>query len=187
NRHRADLLRTEKAVGKGGRIEQKEQHPLFATDAQRTKTIGQPIGPVSDLGIRNRLIATENRRPSTAAFANVAIDQVVGDVKRIRNGNDRSRWRGALDRRGHAPSLELAFASPAPDLSHVVAVAAHGLAPLLSRLACFRTRKLVSGALLICSPAALGGDRPLTLAGHPGETAAITGCAPCAARPGPRP
>ena len=76
---------------------------------------------------------------AAASFANVPIDQVVSDVERIRDRNDRSRRCGALDRRGHAPSLELAFASPAADIGHVIAVAAHCLAAFLSRLARLRT------------------------------------------------
>ena len=75
---------------------------------------------------------------SPTQLANVPIDQVVSDVKRVRDGNDRSRPGGALDRRGHAPSLELAFASPAADIGHVIAVAAHRLAAFLSRLARLR-------------------------------------------------
>src|SRR5439155_20246156 len=122
----------------------------------------------------DRLIATEDGRPAAASFANVAIDQVISDVERIRDGNDRGRRCGALDRRGHAPSLELAFASPAADLGHVVPIAAHGLAAFLSRLARLRGCKLMSGSLLVGGAASFGGDRPLSLVVHPGETPTIT-------------
>ena len=138
NRYRTDLLGAKKAVDKSGGIEQEQQYAFLATDAQGTETVGQAAGAIRDLRVGDRLIATEDRRLASASFANVPIDQVVSDVKRVRDGNDRSRPGGALDRRGHAPSLELAFASPAADIGHVIAVAAHRLAAFLSRLARLR-------------------------------------------------
>src|SRR6266568_1672364 len=62
----------------------------------------------------------------------------------------------------------LTLPAPAPNLRHVAAIAADSLATLLPRLASL--------------PSTRGGDSPLSLIAHPGETPAVAGRTPRAAR-----
>ena len=67
------------------------------------------------------------------------------------------------------------LASPAADLRHVTPVAADGLASLLSRLPRLSRRKLVSRALFVGGAATLGGNCPLALVTHAGESSERAG------------
>src|SRR5919198_1297536 len=72
---------------------------------------------------------------------------------------------------GRAAGSAACFAALAPDLGHVVAVAAHHLATLAARLARLLGGELVRGALLMGGAAALTGDIALLLIIHGGEAA----------------
>src|SRR5438552_15961680 len=78
----------------------------------------------------------------------------------------------------------LTLPAPAPNLRHVAAIAADSLATLLPRLAGLRRRELVSRTLLVSRPSTRCGDSPLSLIAHPGETPAVAGRTPRAARAG---
>src|SRR6266849_7472176 len=67
----------------------------------------------------------------------------------------------------------LALSALSPDLGHVPAIAADGLATLLPRLPGFRPGELMGRSLLVGGPSARCGDFPLALVAHPGEASAV--------------
>src|ERR671937_192355 len=71
-------------------------------------------------------------------------------------------------------STPLVLASPTANLRHVAAVAADGLAALLTGLPSFRATEFVCRPLLVGGPSALGGNGPLSLIAHPGEPPPLT-------------
>ena len=84
NSHRADFDGAEKGVEKFGRVEKQEEHALFRADAEIAKRVSGAVGALEELLVSNALVAAFDGDVLRAAFENVAIHEICGDVEELR-------------------------------------------------------------------------------------------------------
>jgi len=84
NGHRADLDGSEKGVEKFRRVQQQKEDTLFGAHAERQKGIADAIGSFQQLLIGDPLVATFDSDLRAAAFLDVAIHKMRGDIEGFR-------------------------------------------------------------------------------------------------------
>ena len=88
NRHRADLDRAEEAAGEVRRIEQQQRDPLFPPHAEMVaQRAAGAVDALQQLLKRDALVAALDGDLRAAAFADVAIDKMRGDVEDVGEGH----------------------------------------------------------------------------------------------------
>ena len=83
----ADFDRAEKAVEKFRRVEKQQKDALFGADAKRQEDVADAIGIVQKLLITDALVAALDGDFGAAAFLDVAVHEVRGDIEGIRQRN----------------------------------------------------------------------------------------------------
>ena len=84
DRHGADFDGAEKGVEKFGRIEKQEEDALFWVDTEIAKRVTGAVGALEELPVRDALFAAFDGDVLRAAFENVAVHEVGGDVEELR-------------------------------------------------------------------------------------------------------
>jgi len=79
----ADFDGAEKGVQKFGRVEKQEKDPLFGADAELEQGITDAVGVFQELLVGDPLVAALDGDFRAAAFVDVAVDEVRGDVEGV--------------------------------------------------------------------------------------------------------
>ena len=82
--HGADFYGAEEGVEKFGRIEKQEEDALFRADAEIAKRVAGAIGALEELLVGDAFVAAFDGDVLRAAFENVAVHEVGGDVEELR-------------------------------------------------------------------------------------------------------
>src|SRR5260370_1368076 len=80
----ADFDGAEKGVEKFGRIEKQEEDALFRADSEIAKRVTDAVGALEELLGGDALVAAFDGDVLRAAFENVAVHEVGGDVEEMR-------------------------------------------------------------------------------------------------------
>ena len=80
----ADFDGAKEGVEKFGRVEKQEEHALFRADAEVAKRVSGAVGALEELFVSNALVAAFDGDVLRAAFENVAIHEICGDVEELR-------------------------------------------------------------------------------------------------------
>jgi hypothetical protein len=94
----ADFDGAEKGVEKFGRIEKQEEDALFWVDTEIAKRVAGTVGAFEELLVGDALVAAFDGDVLRAAFENVAVHEVGGDVEEMRQVDHvaamfAARWR----------------------------------------------------------------------------------------------
>lgn len=87
NSHCADLDRAEKGVEKFGRVQKQKKDAFFGTNAESQKNVADAVGIFQELQIGDALVAAFDGDFGAAAFLDIAVHEVSGDIERIRQRN----------------------------------------------------------------------------------------------------
>lgn len=80
----ADFDGTEEGVKEFGGIGQQEEHAFFGADAEVAKGIAGAVGALEELMVTDALLTAFNGDVIGAAFEDVAVHEVGGDVEELR-------------------------------------------------------------------------------------------------------
>ena len=84
NGHGADFDGAEKGVEKFGRVEKQEEDALLRADAEIAKRVTGAVGALEELLVGDALFPAFDGDVLRAAFENVAVHEVGGDVEELR-------------------------------------------------------------------------------------------------------
>ncbi len=99
HRHRADLEDAEERLHVRGTVGEGHHHPLLGLDPQAAQDVAEAVGQGLDLAVVEPAIAADEGRAPSASFPHAVVEEVVGEVERLRRvkghggGGLRSRGR----------------------------------------------------------------------------------------------
>lgn len=92
NGHRADFDGPEEGVEKFGGVEKQEEHSVIGTHAQIAKCVADAVGALEELLVSDTLVATFDGDILRAAFQDVVVHEVSGDVEELGQSDQVATW-----------------------------------------------------------------------------------------------